>query len=72
MQSPDTEGVVRVGICPENAETRMPEILAEFSKAHSGFTIEIVSGGAQDLAAMLNSDEVDIAILTVGGGAPPE
>ncbi|MEO0750472.1 MAG: LysR substrate-binding domain-containing protein [Pseudomonadota bacterium] len=72
MQSPGIEGVVRVGICLENAETRMPEILAGFSQAHSGVTVEIVSGDAQDLAAMLTKDELDIAILTVGGGAPPE
>lgn len=72
LHSPEIEGVVRVGICLENAETRMPEILAGFSHAHSGVTVEIVSGDAQDLAVMLAKEELDVAILTIGGGAPPE
>ena len=72
LHSPDIEGEVRVGICLENAETRMPEILAGFSKAHSRVTVEIISGDAQDLAAMLAKKELDVAILTIGGGAPPD
>ena len=44
MHSPDIEGHVRVGICLENAETCMPEVLAGFSKAHSRVTVEVISG----------------------------
>ena len=32
LQSPKIEGLVRVGLCLENSETRMPEILSRFSK----------------------------------------
>ncbi len=72
LQSPNIEGLVRVGLCLENSETRMPEILSRFSKAHARVTVEIVSGDAQDLALMLANGELDIAILTTGGGAPLE
>ena len=72
LQSPNIEGLVRVGLCLENSETRMPEILSGFSKAHARVTVEIVSGDAQDLALMLSNGELDIAILTTGGGAPLE
>ena len=72
LQSPNIEGLVRVGLCLENSETRMPEILSGFSKAHARVTVEIVSGDAQDLALMLANGELDIAILTTGGGAPLE
>ena len=72
LQSPNIEGLVRVGLCLENSETRLPEILSGFSKAHARVTVEIVSGDAQDLALMLSNGELDIAILTTGGGAPLE
>ena len=68
LHSPDIDGVVRVGLCLENIETRMPEILAGFSRAHPRVTVNINAGDAQDLAAMLTSGTLDIAILTVGGG----
>ena len=72
LQSPNIEGLVRVGLCLENSETRMPEILSGFSQAHARVTVEIVSGDAQDLALMLANGELGIAILTTGGGAPLE
>jgi DNA-binding transcriptional LysR family regulator len=72
LKSLNIEGLVRVGLCLENAETCMPEILSGFAKAHKRVTVEVVSADAQDLAVMLANDELDLAILTIGGGAPPE
>ena len=72
LQSPNIEGLVRVGLCLENSETHMPEILSGFSQAHARVIVEIVSGDAQDLALMLANGELDIAIITTGGGAPLE
>ena len=68
MLSPDIYGMVRIGLCLENIETRMPEILAGFSRAHPGITVNITAGDAQDLAVMLAAGTLDIAILTTGGG----
>ena len=70
LRSPDIHGMVRIGLCLENIETRMPEILAGFSRVHSGVTVNINAGDAQDLAEMLSTGALDIAILTTGGGAP--
>jgi DNA-binding transcriptional LysR family regulator len=68
LLSPDIYGMVRIGLCLENIETRMPEILAGFSRAHPGVTVNITAGDAQDLAVMLAAGTLDIAILTTGGG----
>jgi DNA-binding transcriptional LysR family regulator len=67
MLCPDIDGMVRVGLCLENIETQMPEILAGFSRAHPGITVTTNAGDSQDLAAMLTADVLDIAILTIGG-----
>ena len=61
LQSPNIEGLVRVGLCLENSETRMPEILSGFSQAHARVTVEIVSGDAQDLALMLANGELAVS-----------
>mgnify|MGYP001393974022 FL=1 len=70
LRSPDIQGIVRIGLCLENIETRMPEILAGFSRAHSGVTVNINAGDAKDLAEMLATGALDIAILTTGGDVP--
>ena len=68
FSSPDIKGMVRIGLCLENIETRMPEILAGFSRVHPGVTVNINAGDAKDLSAMLATNALDIAILTTGGG----
>ena len=68
LLSPDIKGMVRIGLCLENIETRMPEILAGFSRVHPGVTVNINAGDAKDLSAMLATNALDIAILTSGGG----
>ena len=68
LLSPDISGNVRIGLCLENVETRMPEILAGFSRVHPGVTVNINAGDAKDLSAMLATNALDIAILTTGGG----
>lgn len=68
LLSPDIKGMVRIGLCLENIETRMPEILAGFSRVHPGVTVNINAGDAKDLSAMLATNALDIAILTTGGG----
>ena len=68
LLSPDIKGMVRIGLCLENVETRMPEILAGFSRVHPGVTVNINAGDAKDLSAMLATNALDIAILTTGGG----
>ena len=60
--------MVRTGLCLENIDTRMPEILAGFSRVHPGVTVNINAGDAKDLSAMLATNALDIAILTTGGG----
>lgn len=52
----------------ENIEIRMPEILAEFSRAHPFVTVNVNGGEAQNLASMLADSALDMAVLTVGGG----
>ena len=68
LLSPDIKGMVRIGLCLENIETRMPEILAGFSRVYPGVTVNINAGDAKDLSAMLATNALDIAILTTGGG----
>ena len=68
LLGPDIKGMVRIGLCLENIETRMPEILAGFSRVHPGVTVNINAGDAKDLSAMLATNALDIAILTTGGG----
>jgi DNA-binding transcriptional LysR family regulator len=68
LLSPDIKGMVRIGLCLENIETRMPEILAGFSRVHPSVTVNINAGDAKDLSAMLATNALDIAILTTGGG----
>lgn len=68
LLSPDIKGMVRIGLCLENIETRMPKILAGFSRVHPGVTVNINAGDAKDLSAMLATNALDIAILTTGGG----
>ncbi len=68
LLNPDIVGMVRIGLCLENIETRMPEILAGFSRVHPGVTVNINAGDAKDLSAMLATNALDIAILTTGGG----
>ena len=72
MQSTKDEGLVGVGISLENSETRMPEILSGFARAHPYVTVDIEAGDAQDLALMMAAKELDIAILTSGGGVQPQ
>ena len=69
MQSTKDESLVRVRICLENSETRMPEILSGFARAHRYVTVDIEAGDAQDLALMMAAKELDIAILTSAGDA---
>ena len=68
LLNPDIKGMVRIGLCLENIETRMPEILAGFSRVHPGVSVNINAGDAKDLSAMLATNALDIAILTTGGG----
>ena len=72
MQSTKAEGLVRVGICLENSDTRIPERLSGFTRAHPDVTVDIVSGDAQDIALMMAAKKLDIAILTFGGNAQPQ
>ena len=72
MQSTKDVGLVRVGICLENLETRLPEILSGFARAHPYVIVDIVAGDAQDIALMMAAKELDIAILTSGGDAQPQ
>ncbi len=67
LLNPDIHGMVRIGLCLENIETRMPEILAGFSRVHPAVTVNINAGDAQDLSTMLATNALDIAILTTGG-----
>ena len=70
LLSPNIYGIVRIGLCVEYIETRMLEILAEFSRDHLGVTVNIYASDAKDLSAMLATNALDIAILTTGGGLP--
>ena len=70
LLSPNIYGIVRIGLCVEYIETRMLEILAEFSRDHLGVTVNIYASDAKDLSAMLATNALDIAILTTGGGVP--
>ena len=57
-----------VGMCLENIEIRIPEILAEFSRAHPSVTVNINGGDTQNLASMLADSALDMAVLTISGG----
>ena len=59
--------MVRIGLCLENIETRMPEILAGFSRVHPGIT-SILMLVMQKICLQCCTNALDIAILTTGGG----
>ena len=52
----------------ENIEIRMPEILAEFSRAHPFVTVNVNGGDTQNMASMLADSALDTGVLTIGGG----
>lgn len=56
-------GDVRVGLPPMFGLTYLPSLIARFHAAFPGLVVTALEGGADEIAAMLNDGEIDVAVL---------
>ena len=64
-------GRVAVGMAPSLAATDLPDLLAEFRRAHPPVEISLREGTSEALLAQLVAGEVDLVWAGVAGDPPP-
>lgn len=57
-------GRVRLGTPDDYADRFLPEILARFARSNPRAEVNVVCAPTTDLVAMMNADELDVAIVT--------
>ncbi|TPW27396.1 LysR substrate-binding domain-containing protein [Pararhizobium mangrovi] len=57
-------GMVRIGVPDDYAERYMPDIIARFAKTNPHVELFIVCESSRDLAARIERNELDIAVVT--------
>ncbi len=68
FRSPTLEGLVRLGV-PDDFGTRfLPPILSRFARTHCGVEVEVTLGMSQSLLKRLDAGQLDLALVTSGGG----
>jgi DNA-binding transcriptional LysR family regulator len=68
--APVFEGSVRVGLIEDVGGVRFSEILADFGACYPGVSIEATVGSSSQLGSMLESSELDLAVLAPGAAIP--
>ncbi len=61
--APVFEGSVRVGLIEDVGGIRFSEILADFGACYPGVSVEATVGSSSQLGSMLESNELDLAVL---------
>ncbi|MBN9619224.1 MAG: LysR family transcriptional regulator, partial [Actinobacteria bacterium] len=56
-------GRVRLGATPSLCTSLLPEVVADYRRAHPGVAIVITEGGSHDLQRQLVAGELDLAVL---------
>src|SRR4051812_23626437 len=64
-----SRGVARVAATAADAP-RLPEALADFHADHPGIQIALRQGSAAEVAALVSSGAVDVAVLALSGESP--
>jgi DNA-binding transcriptional LysR family regulator len=64
--APVFEGSVRVGLIEDVGGVRFSEILADFGACYPGVSVEATVGSSWQLGAMLEANELDLAVLAPG------
>lgn len=68
FRAPQLEGLVRLGV-PDDFGTRfLPSILSRFARTHCGVEVEVTLGMSQVLLKRLDAGQIDLALVTTGGG----
>ncbi|MGI9606383.1 MAG: LysR substrate-binding domain-containing protein [Acidimicrobiales bacterium] len=65
LESSELTGTVRLGTTEEISAARMCDVLARFNRIHPGATVEFVVDRSIHLDAMLQTGELDVAVLQV-------
>ncbi len=63
VQEPELAGLVRVGAPEDFATSRLPRLLADFSRSHPQVALEVVCELTLDLQRRFEAGELDIALL---------
>lgn len=64
----DTRGVVRLGTPDDYATKFLPTILSRFAASHPHVQVDVVCQPSRDLVRLLDTSEVDLALVSVGLG----
>jgi DNA-binding transcriptional LysR family regulator len=71
FRAPSIEGTIRLGTPDDYAGRFLPDILARFSASHPNVEVDVTCVSTRELLAMLDDNEVDIALVSSGHGQPP-
>src|SRR5215470_1087698 len=73
FSSAELSGRVRLGVPDDYADRYLPEIMARFSRAYPGVELTVLCEPSADLLELIDSNELDLAIITnVEGQRPAE
>jgi len=67
FRAPELSCEIAVGVIDDFAGVRLTELLAAFSRSNPGVSVNVAMGPTVELAARLERNELDIAVLTPGG-----
>lgn len=71
LLAPDVSGIARLGVVEEFACGALPDVLAQFNRAHSGIHLELKVGLTRDLLADLDSGDLHLVIGKTAGENGP-
>jgi DNA-binding transcriptional LysR family regulator len=57
-------GRVRIGVPDDYADRFLPEVLSRFARTHTRMEVNVTCAPTPNLADMIDSDELDLAIIT--------
>jgi len=67
----DTDGgTLRIGATPSASAVLAPEATARFHSAYPNVTLEFTEGGSEDLVRLLETDDLDVAIVNLPVSSP--
>jgi DNA-binding transcriptional LysR family regulator len=65
-------GTVTVGVIPTVTALDVPAVLGRFRRAHPAVRIRLLGGGSDDFIAAIRSGAMDVAVLGLPVGPPPQ
>jgi DNA-binding transcriptional LysR family regulator len=68
FHAPEIEGTIRLGTPDDYAGQFLPQILARFAASHPNVEVDVTCVSSQELLARLDSNAVDVALVSSGAG----